>query len=172
MDVKIMLTEEGDIQVNTETLAAFFGVSRRTLTNWTKDGCPKLDRGWWSLRDVMTWRESQGKGADQLDEEGDLKKRKLKAEIGLKEAQRDYADLKKQIINGDYLERAEVVTELKRFMVTFKRAAMGIPRVVSAQIGLSVEPETVRRIESQLSKTINDILREMSEDGTFTKKRK
>lgn len=171
MDVKIMLTEDGDIKANTETLAAFFGVSRRTLTNWTKDGCPKLDRGWWSLRDVMTWRESQGKGADQTDE-AELKKRKLKVEIELKEVQRDYTELKKQIANGDYLERAEVIAELKRFMVTLKRTVTGIPRLVSAQIGMSVEPEAARRIESQITKTLNDILREMSIDGTYAKKRK
>ena len=171
MDVKIMLEENGDIQVNTETLAAFFGVSRRTLTNWTKEGCPKLDRGWWSLRDVIAWREGQGKGED-LTDESELKKRKLKVEIELKEVQRDYTDLKKQITNGDYLDRAEVIAELKRFMVTFKRTVTGIPRLVSAQIGMSVEPEAARRIENQLTKTLNDILREVSIDGTYAKKRK
>ena len=171
MNDKIKAADDGDIMVNTETIAAFFNVSRRTLANWNKEGCPKQDRGWWSLRDVIRWRESVGRSAD-LSEEGELKKKKLQVEIELKEVQRDFTQLKKRITDGEYLEREEVISELKRFMVTFKRTALSIPRQISAQIGMMVEPETVRRLENQLNKTIGEILEEMSVDGTFNQKRK
>ena len=170
MNEKIRATDDGDMLLNTEMLAAFFKVTRRTLTNWNKEGCPKLDRGWWSLREVMAWREADGRGAE-LSDEGELKKRKMQVEIELKEVQRDYTQLKKRITDGDYLERDEVISELKRFMITFKRTALSLPRQISAQIGMMVEPEAARRLENQLTKTISEILEEMSIDATFSKKR-
>lgn len=41
--------------VNTQSLTAFFNISRRTLTNWQKAGCPKYKRGQWDLKAVFDW---------------------------------------------------------------------------------------------------------------------
>lgn len=171
-DIAIVKLVNDDIEITTESLCKFLNITKMALSNWANEGCPKLKRGWWSLRDVLEWRESQGRGINkelETDESHDLKQRKLRVEIELKEMQRDYTEIKKQITNGDFLDREIVTSELKRFMVIFKRSLLGIPRLISSQLGLRLEASECRKLEQELELMIKDILSQMSIDGTFKK---
>lgn len=166
--------ENDDLILSTSTLCAFLGISSQMLSKYKKDGCPQLRKGWYSLRDVLEWRENEkgiGISGDlQVNQNVDLKSRKMQVEIELKEVQRDFTDLKKQITGGEYIERDEAVRELKRFLISFKRSAMAMPRTIMAQASMYLEPETARKLEKQLTDTTADLLREMSESGTFKKR--
>ncbi|MDZ7760837.1 MAG: hypothetical protein U5L00_11345 [Desulfovermiculus sp.] len=43
------------IIVSTNELAAFFDVSRQAVYQWSRAGCPKVSRGKWDLKQVLTW---------------------------------------------------------------------------------------------------------------------
>ncbi len=122
----------------------------------------------------MEWREREkgiGMSGDlQANQNIDLKSKKMQVEIEMKEMQRDFADLKKRITEGKYIERDEAVEDLKRFFITFKRTAMSIPKTIMAQVNMYMEPDAARQLEKQLSDTMADILRGMSENGRFKKR--
>ncbi len=166
--------EEGELILSTSMLCTFLGISSQMLSKYKLDGCPQLRKGWFNLRDVLEWRETvKGIGISgdlQTNQSMDLKSKKMQVEIELKEVQRDFTDLKKRITGGEYIERDEAIAELKRFLTTFKRTAMAMPRTIMAQAGMYLEPEAARRLEKQLTDTTAEILREMSESGTFKKR--
>ena len=169
-----MKIEDGDLILSTSTLCEFLGISSQMLSKYKLDGCPQLRKGWYNLRDVLEWREKEkgiGMSGDlQANQNIDLKSNKMQVEIEIKEIQRDVTDLKKRIAEGEYIERDEVVADLKRFFTSFKRAAMAIPRTIMAQADMHLEPDVARRLESQLTDTIEEILREMSKNGRFKKR--
>ncbi len=41
---------------STWALCKALGVTQQTLSLWASQGCPKADRGWWPITDVLTWR--------------------------------------------------------------------------------------------------------------------
>lgn len=54
--------------VSTKQVADFFDVSRQTISNWAKAGCPKLGRGRFDLKAVFDWwNENINAGADDSD---------------------------------------------------------------------------------------------------------
>ena len=73
----------GKTCIQTALLAELFGVTQKTLASWAKDGCPKADRGWWALQDVIAWR-IDGTGADADLENMSLKDQKTYWESQLK----------------------------------------------------------------------------------------
>ena len=66
---------DGKTCIQTALLAELFGVTQKTLASWAKDGCPKADRGWWALQDVIAWRLN-GTEADEDLENMSLKDQK------------------------------------------------------------------------------------------------
>ena len=67
---------DGKTCVPTSFLTEIFGVTPKTLASWAKDGCPKSDRGWWPIREVIAWR-MDGSGTGEDLEKMSLKDRKL-----------------------------------------------------------------------------------------------
>ena len=51
-------TINGKTCVSTAFLAEIFGVTNKTLSEWEKKGCPKIQRGYWCPADVLKWRDS------------------------------------------------------------------------------------------------------------------
>ena len=48
----------GKICVTTSALYEIFDVNESTLVRWAEKGCPKVQRGWWAIKDVLEWRGS------------------------------------------------------------------------------------------------------------------
>ena len=70
-----------ELIANTQQVADFFGVSRRSISNWGQSGCPKLGRGKWNLKQVFDWW-IQNIGAQRIEErDEDLKKAKLELSL-------------------------------------------------------------------------------------------
>mgnify|MGYP006445060961 CR=1 FL=1 len=41
--------------VKTKDLSEFFGVTRQSISEWRKNGCPQVKRGTWDLKQVFDW---------------------------------------------------------------------------------------------------------------------
>ena len=48
---------EGKTCLSTSFLADAFGVTKKTVNQWEKKGCPKISHGYWYLPDVLKWRD-------------------------------------------------------------------------------------------------------------------
>ncbi|WP_050754223.1 hypothetical protein [Desulfitobacterium hafniense] len=158
--------------ISTKELCELLDISDRTLTDWKRNGLTQHSRGWWDLKHVLKWRGQIYNGDSETSKSINLQQKKLEAEVAFKEAQSELTRLRTDIANGKYVDKELVEAELSRFFVIFKKSAMALPRKLTSQIGSYVEPIEARRIEKNLSDTVNDALNQMSVDGVYNAKGK
>lgn len=170
------LTKEinGKLCLSTSLMAQAFGVSKKTIIQWEKKGCPKEVRGYWFLPDVLAWQKGNEKGRDEGKplEEMSLDTQKLFYETQLKKAQSENHELKNAITRGDYLEKAYVVEELERYFVIFKRSAIGLVSKIGMEIAPYVDQVEARRLENHIGEIVNDALEQFSVKGVYSPGRK
>ena len=155
-------TIDGKTCVPTSFLTEIFGVSSKTLASWAKDGCPKADRGWWPIREVIAWRIDGSGNKEDLDNMS-LKDRKLYWEALLKKAQTENRELENGIKRGDYIEKQVVADELTAFFVALKQALLLLPRKIGILASKSVELDVAKEMEHEVSEVIHDVLAEWSQ---------
>ncbi len=160
-DIKIV---DNNYCFSTSFLADILHVTSQTVNNWEKQGCPKVEHGYFCLFDVLNWREDKlkRKSIKYDPEDMSLDQQKTYYEVQLKKVQGEYQELKTSILNGDYLEKKDVVAELKRVLVVFKRAAYGMGKKVSGIVGGYVDVVEARKVDNLITDTINDSLEQMS----------
>ena len=94
-------TEDGQLIVSSEVLKRIFGVTQRLISDWAMQGCPKYDRGWWNLKDVIEWR---GLGRQKGEKKSDEAK-KLEADADLKYAKARQEELKLAEMMGELIPK-------------------------------------------------------------------
>lgn len=155
-------TIDGKTCVPTSFLTEIFGVTPKTLASWAKDGCPKADRGWWPIREVIAWRIDGSGNKEDLDNMS-LKDRKLYWEALLKKAQTENRELENGIKRGDYIEKQVVADELTAFFVALKQALLLLPRKIGILVSKSVELDVAKEMEHEVSEVVHDVLTEWSQ---------
>lgn len=158
--------------VSTKVLCDILDISDRTLTDWKRQGLTQHSRGWWDPKLVLKWRGLIYNADSEVNKSVNLQQKKLEAEVAFKEAQSELTRLKTDIANGKYIEKELVEAELSRFFVIFKKSAMSLSRRLAGEISSYVEPIEARRIEKELTETINKALEQMSVDGVYNAKKK
>ena len=153
---------DGKTCIPTSFLAEIFGVSTKTLAAWAKDGCPKAERGWWPVKEVIAWRIQGSRESADL-EKMSLKERKLYWEGNLKKAQTENREFENGVKRGDYIEKQAVADELAAFFVAFKQAVLLLPRKIGILASASVEMDLAKEIEHEVSEVIYDALAEWSQ---------
>ena len=153
---------DGKTCVPTSFLAEIFGVSTKTLAAWAKDGCPKAERGWWPVKEVIAWRIQGSRESADL-EKMSLKERKLYWEGNLKKAQTENREFENGVKRGDYIEKQAVADELAALFVAFKQAVLLLPRKIGILASASVEMDLAKEIEHEVSEVIYDALAEWSQ---------
>jgi phage terminase Nu1 subunit (DNA packaging protein) len=127
----------GKICLTTSALTEVLGISQQALSFWESQGCPKEMRGWWSVRDVLTWKGliSTG-GLNTFDEVEKISwnQKKLEAEARLKEQKFQEAEFKNAISKGEYIRKEEITAELQRFFVILKRSMLGYSRRIERSL--------------------------------------
>lgn len=101
--------------------------------------------------------------------EDELKKKKLEADIALKESQGELHRLKTAIANGEYISVQEVQIDYDKFFVTFKKFALGLPARVVGLISGYLEPAEARKLEKELSGEVSSVLDAFVVAGTKAK---
>lgn len=172
MDVsKSVKMIDGRICLSSAALCDVLGIHRNTLQNYTKQGLPKIQTGWFDLREIIRWKSEQ-EGAKGTEEGESLAQLKLRYEAELKKEQAEAATLKNAIAKGEYIRRDDVVSELQRFFVTLRRSMAGFSRKVAMEVAPYIEPEQVRIIEQNITDTTNTVLLQMSVKGVYDVKGK
>lgn len=156
--------------VSTRELCAQLDINRKTLTDWEQKGCPKAARGWWPLWEVLRWRGVIGGGRiidETAAEESSLAMKKLKYEAELKKQKAEEATFDNAVARGEYINKAEITAELKRFFVVLKRSMLGYSRRIATEVSPYVDTITARRIEKMITELTIDALEQISIDGIY-----
>lgn len=130
---------DGIVQVATAFMEEYFNVSRKTLADWAKKGCPQLSHGKWDFVAVLKWRG----GLEAFDEDGEnsdanLVAQKLKAEIFLKQQQGQLAEIDLQKARGEVIEISEIEEVLGTVISNTKTLFLSLPpKIAPRLIGLS-----------------------------------
>ena len=118
--------------VTSKDLAQLFGVSGRRVGQLTEDGVIEKDgRGVYDLEKTVKayikYLSDKAYAREESMTEAELKDQKLRAEVALKESQKDLHELKTEIAKGQYVPVEEVELDYKKFFATFKKFAMAMP---------------------------------------------
>jgi phage terminase Nu1 subunit (DNA packaging protein) len=111
-----------------------FAITRKTVFNWTKYGCPVNDDKSFDLRSVIKWRESRIEEKKEDTDKVDLDKQKLVKQI--RKLELEIADKEKKTISREKFEEIQrkQATELMDFVKGgFKRNSL---KIIS-ELGLS-----------------------------------
>lgn len=167
-------------RVSSETLAEWLGVSQRNVQQLTKDGIlhkamddkgtrytSKYDLKAALLEYVKYLRDRAGGRTSAT--EAELKKKKLEADIALKESQGELHQLKTAIATGQYISVDEVQMDYEKFFTTFKNFATSMPaRVIGLAAG-SMDAVEARSLEKEMAEEVNRLLGAFVVAGTETK---
>ena len=162
-DVKIIA---GKVCVSTSALYEILEVNESTLVRWADKGCPKVSRGWWSIKDVLDWRNASFKAMT----ENDIAEKKTYYDGKVKEAQLEALNLKNKIAQGEYIAKEEIVAELQRFLVVLKKSMTSFSRKIAADLSHIVDSTEARRMGKLISDTTANVLEQLSIDGVYEAK--
>ena len=142
--------------VTSKDVAQLFGVSGRRVGQLTEDGVIEKDgRGVYDLEKTVKayikYLSDKAYAREESMTEAELKEQKLRAEVALKESQKDLHELKTEIAKGQYVPVEEVELDYKKFFATFKKFAMAMPSRIAGLVGAHVEPVVLRDIEKKMN---------------------
>jgi len=152
------------ILLNAKSAAVFFGVTERTLLDWAKRGMPKESRGWYDIRAVMEWRGSTA--SHNKSEEMSAEARKLAAEAKFKEAKAEMATMDQFVMEGKYVEKAEVDRTWATVGIQLKANIMAWVRTLTPVLA----HQDMRSIEKVMTGAVYDLLEQLSSKGRYQKK--
>ena len=98
--------KDDQVIVSAKACAMAFGVTARTVNDWVRKGCPKLEKDTYNLRDVINWRYSAENKPESLEAQ------KLKADVRYRESRADMEEMKRKVMVGEYVAVDEIKTEL------------------------------------------------------------
>lgn len=161
--------------VNSEELADYFCLTQRRVLQLTTDGVlhkTSENARRYNLKEnvqaYVQYLQRKANGRSTVTEE-ELKKKKLEADIALKESQGELHQLKTAIASGQYISVEEVQMDYSKFFVTFKKFAMNLPARVIGLVSGQLDPTESRKLEKDLSQEINGMLDAFVVAGTDEK---
>ena len=151
------------ITLKTTELADFFGVTRKTIAEWHKAGCPQVKRGIWDLKIVHEWWFEN------------IAKSKIPDDESLAEAKRKYwtakaqnEELKAQYQEGKLVSWEEVTREWAKRAAEYKNGCFELEN--------SLPPLLEGKIQSDMRKIIYEkvwsLFDRVCRTGTFCPKGK
>jgi hypothetical protein len=108
--------------------------------------------------------EREGVGSKDSD---DLNQRKLKADTEYREAKAAREQLMKELAEGKYFLKDEVVGEWVRRVHEIRTAILALPRKVAA---VFPDPEIRVTVESEMTTIAHEILDRYAREGVYTPK--
>jgi len=162
-DIKIIAEK---VCVSTQALYDILGVNESTLVRWAEKGCPKVQRGWWAIKDVLDWRNASFTKEKNVDEMN-FSEQKVYYEGLLKKAQLEAVDLKNRVASGEYIAKDEIVAELTRFLGVLKRSMNSFSKKISTELSHLVDDNEARRMEKIVSEVTTSVLEQLSINGVY-----
>lgn len=163
-DYDVENDEKGFYKV--DVIASLFGVSVRRVQQLTQEGIistvqTSAGRRYElapTIQKYIKFLSDKAYGKSKSETEAQLKEKKLKADIALKESQGELHRLKTEIATGQYISIEEIKMDYSRFFVSFKKFAMSVPNRLAGKMTGFVDPVEIRRIEKEMQKEVTKLL--------------
>ena len=161
--------EDDGIQwVGVTDLAKLFGCSARYIDQLVADGIiPRTakkvgGKGRYNKDECTTkyvvYLRDRKRGRPPADIDQDLQKKKLKAEVALKESQAELHNIKTDIAAGKYVLKNAVQAEYEGFLSNFRRFALSMPTRLVGMLSDQIDPTEARRVEAELLEEVKRML--------------
>ena len=111
-----------------------------------------------TIQRYVQYLSDKAYGKNRSEKELELKEQKLNAEIALKESQAELHQLKTAIAAGKYISVEEVTVDYEKFLLTFKKFALGLPARLTDMVSANLDPLEARRIEREIQGEISGLL--------------
>lgn len=151
-----MVIENDQVIVTASVVAMVFGVTVRTINDWSKRGCPKLKKNTYNLRDVINWRYSTDSTPESLEA------KKQKADIRFREARADMEELKRKTMIGEYVAVEDIEEDLVELFSKVRIRLTNIKHKVLQDLNSSypeVAFEVSELIEQEIEKGLKQLAR-------------
>lgn len=157
----VKIEQEGDKQrviCASSLICSIFDISRETLSDWVKKGCPKVKNGWYDLGKVIDWRYKSD--VEGISDEA----RKNKADADWKEAKAKKEQLALEILQGSLYSVDDIANEWARRVQELKSSLLLLVNKIVVQIH-GAERDAVKQI---LETEIYHYLNAYARDGKYT----
>ena len=111
-----------------------------------------------TIQRYVEYLRDKAYGRSHSEKELELKEQKMRAEIALKESQSELHQLKTAIAAGKYISVEEVTVDYEKFLLTFKKFALGLPARLTDMVSANLDPLEARRIEREIQGEISGLL--------------
>lgn len=162
---------------NTQVIAQLLGKTVRRVQQLTQEGVLETEvppgggaRKYRTCETVQRYISHIERKAKESGAEGstaDLNRRKLEAEVALKESQGELQRLKADIAQGKYIPTAQATEELAEFMARLKKYTLNIPARVAGQLSGYVDEVAIRAMEKSMRKEAEAMLVTFVEAATL-----
>lgn len=160
----VKIEQDGDKQrviCTSALICSILDISRETLSDWVKRGCPKVKNGWYDLSQVIDWKF---KTSDDEDvSEGTKNKwmiRKNKADALRKE-------FDNEVRMGQYLLKSDVAEEFALRILEVKKSLLLMPNAISSKV---VDIDMRKLVKEVIREYVYNMLDQYSRVGEFTPK--
>lgn len=141
-------------------------VTRETLSNWANNGCPKMARGWYPIAEILRWRGMVGTGIKTEEDVNkmSISEQKSYYEKELKKIQSEQAQYKKEMTEGKYLKRDDVIENCTQGFLVLRQSFNAICKKISIEASQYFDSTGARKFENQLKKLMDNALLQLSSD--------
>lgn len=121
---------DGNVHARASVVAMILGVTVRTLNEWARRGCPRIDdkQGYYCIKDVIQWRYATDNTPSSLEAQ------KQKADIKYREARALREELQLKAALGEYVVVEDIDIKLKDLFSRIKMNLLTLEQKIVASL--------------------------------------
>ena len=151
--------------ISTGDMATLFSVTRKTISLWESNGCPKRGRGKWFLPDVLKWfLASRDNSQNDTPDEASMKTRKLKADTLYREERARRERILREALEELYFLRSDVEKAWADRVLETKSAFLLLEKTLPMELAGKDENE----MESIIASRVREVLADHARGGKYT----
>lgn len=163
----VKIEQDGDTQrviCTSSLICSILDISRETLSEWVKRGCPKIKNGWYDLSLVIEWKF---KTSDDEDEDDVSEGTKNKWMIRKNKAAALRQEFENEVKFGQYLLKSDVAEEFALRILEVKKSLLLMPNAISSKV---VDIDMRKLVKEVIREYVYNMLDQYSRTGEFTPK--
>ena len=149
---------------STGDVSEILGVSRQTLSDWKKDGCPFLGKGKWDLAAVVQWDRGRFANRQVTPEETGIKLRKLQADTLFREERAKREKIMREALEDLYFRKEDVEEAWAMRAMEAKSTFMLFAKVLPMELAGKTEQE----MESIIAERVREVLSDYARGEKYT----
>lgn len=159
---RVKFNTAGDLLVSSAQLCDLLRVTPEIISRHHKAGMPKAATGWWNLREVLVYL-GQAKADKSKDQSAAT--RKLIAEADYKESKAVREKKLLEILEGEYISRADVAKEWSGRVLELKSSFTKLAKRIASEF---TDPEERANVEKVVNDVVEDYLESYARKGEYT----